>query len=346
MPKNMSTSAAMFAADETCANTADVPTRPIPSDDYANAIAWHLHLHSAEIFPHLPDLKFPAPGPVPPQQASSWRDNPFARPPGRARPSQLGPEVTKLFSAISFAMRHHGVVMNTHVTISWRSLGVSHHREATRQLTKFNHRAAKWLMVGAYAEHRRRMTQRTWMGASPHMYVYVHENARDEGFHTHLLCYVPVAKAELFEAWARGCLARLCRRSRLDGRAVYITTYRSRNEADGVARCWDWFRYITKSLSPNRYVRADDGSWELKREVFNPYAFRETDPVHSVQLASGSHNIWMKAQRQAGFVSCYYEVGGWNRLYSGWEIEAYHQDRRDEARAAEMEQMLSSMNLG
>jgi hypothetical protein len=237
-------------------------------------------------------------------------------------------------------MRHHGVVMNTHITIVWRMMGVEDHGHATRLLTAFNHEARKWLVVGTPNGPRQRPTKRAGLGGSPYMYVYVHENSRDQRFHTHQLTFIPHEKAALFNEWALACFARLCRRPRLGDRAICVRVHKPRNEGDAVARCWDWYRYITKSLHPNCGAFDDDGQWQSIRSIFKPYPFIEAEPVHSTQLASGSRNIWTKAQQAKGFWSRFH-TGEWDRLYDGWELEA----RRSEAEGAARNEMLKTLNL-
>jgi len=247
-------------------------------------------------------------------------------------------EVVKVYNAISFAMRHHGTVLNSHITIAWRLTGVRDHAAATRVLTAFNHEAAKWLAVGSGpAKLRRRMTKRAEAGGSDHMYVYVHENARDMGFHTHMLAFIPPAKAALYEEWARGCLHRLSGYKGMHEATLHVTGNNSRTETQRVAWCWSRFRYLIKTLEPTWRVRDDEGEWVESRAIFKPDRhFIEASPVHCSQVASGSRNIWTKAQAKAGFVSRYRVTGELARLYDGSELD----ERRREIELAEAEARL------
>ncbi|WP_445502693.1 hypothetical protein [Microvirga sp. G4-2] len=188
------------------------------------------------------------------------------------------------------------------------------------------------------------MTQRAWNGGSPHAYIYVHENGREQGFHTHELALVPLEKRDPFEQWALNCLARLSGRTRVHPDALCLRVYKPRNEADAVARLWDWFRYITKSLSPCVLVEARNGEWVQARAVFKPRPFIEAEPVSCSQLASGSRKIWTEEQRRAGFRSRY-RTGEWGQLYDGSELEAWRQERFEEAEQRRVEQMLATLNL-
>ena len=258
--------------------------------------AWKIFLYenSHILWPHLPDLRFPKP---PPSASGtiSTADNPFASPvPKRA--STLGREVARLYNAVSFLMWQHELVMNAHVIINWRLLGVDE-RRAAATLSQYNHEAAKWLRVGDESMPRQRMTRRASAGGSKHHWVYVHEHARDEGFHTHLLCVVPREKANAFWTWSLATLARLTRQPRVHHDAVWFVPctkqgfapYRARSEADAVARCWDWFRYLSKTARPTVAYKDNDGQWRAARQIFKlNYAYRETAPVHCAQLAGVS----------------------------------------------------------
>ena len=57
-------------------------------------------------------------------------------------------EVPRLYSAMAFAMWQYGRVMNAHVTILWKLLGVTDPNKAAEILSKYNHEAAKWLSIG------------------------------------------------------------------------------------------------------------------------------------------------------------------------------------------------------
>lgn len=208
-----------------------------------------------------------------------------------------------LLCSLSCAGTKHGIVLNAHLTIVWALARVHRDADAARLFTAFNHEAGKWLAVGADSRTRQRLTKRAWDGSTPHTYLYVHENGRQQGFHTHQLLFVPRTKAAAFKDWAYRCLVRLTGGRRLNPEVLCLRVHRTWNEADGVARCWDWFRYVTKSLSPDLHVRTDDRRWVPIREIFKPYPFVEVEPVRCAQLASGSRNIWTKAQQQAGFQS-------------------------------------------
>lgn len=236
-----------------------------------------------------------------------------------AGPGHLTKEAFKLYNATSFAMHEHGQPMNAQVTLNWRMLGVKQQSRAAHLLSVFNYKAGKMLAVGA-PDKPRSPTERAWLGSSPYMYVYVHENIRDQGFHTHQLCYIPPEMGDSFNEWVLTCFGRLLKRSGVSAQAISVRIDKSGNARDAVARCWDRYMYITKTLCPYYGFCDANGRWLNARSIIKPYPFIETEPVHCPQIASGSRNIWSEAQREAGFWSRL-TTGDYNRLYDGWELK-------------------------
>jgi hypothetical protein len=85
--------------------------------------------------------------------------------------------------------------------------------------------------VGTLGEPRQRRRERTSQGFT-FRFVYVHENATQRGFHTHILCTVPWSLAKDFSAWSMRTLARLARHHG-DERTVRVVARYARDE--GVA---------------------------------------------------------------------------------------------------------------
>jgi len=243
-------------------------------------------------------------------------------PPKPTRSSDLRLEVVRVYTAIAFAMRQHGAVMNTHVVIMWETLHVHDHGRATKILAEYLNQAKKWGAVGKVGEPRRRRRERTGAGFD-FRYVYIHENATQMGFHTHILCTVPRDAAKAFEAWSRKTLARLARHCG-DGRTVRVVPSKAKTDAAAVSRCWNWFRYISKQLGPNAgWGRAGEAPRPL-REILKVWPYRTARPVTCAQLAGGSRDIWTKAQQEAGFESRLH-CGDLSEIYAGRELDEWRQ---------------------
>jgi hypothetical protein len=331
-------------------NAKEITTPRTSSDSLSKAIGQWINEHRRELWPHLHDFEWPVTAPTK-RQYNGF--NPFAIP--KTRASALANEVPRLYGAVSFLMWAHGLVINAHLTINWGLLGVTDHRRAAMLLSRYNHEAAKWLKVGDTGRLRKRLTKRAWGGGSSHFFVYVHEHARDHGFHTHELIHVPRHRAQAFAEWSRLCLARLAGVPAAPEAAVYFSPatkkkgfvpYSGKNEGDEVARCWRWFRYIVKSLHPDHVERDPNGmTVRSAREVFElNESFIETEPVHCRKLAGCSENIAVEAQRKAGFTSKF-ASGDWHRLYDGFELEECRRRLRDEAAARECDEFLRNLKI-
>lgn len=304
-----------------------------PLDRIMHGWAQHLFENRETIYSHLPPADRPrfkrAFWPSPMQPGA----NPFLQAPARA--SALTIEVPRLHAALAFAMWQYGSVMNTHLIVCWRLLGITDDNKAVKLLSLYNQEAAKWLNVGiGDGVERRRFSRRASGTSAPHVFVYVHEQAREKGFHTHELMSLPVGRAQEFVDWSRDCLGRLTGKRDVDERAVFFSPaseklkqfkpYEGVRESFAVERQWKWFRYITKSLHPDHVERAPGGSGlRSAREIFQIMKpFMETGPVTCRKLAGCSENIGSAAQRRAGFVSKF-KSGDWTNLYSGSELDEY-----------------------
>lgn len=344
-------------------------SKDAPRDTFARDIAQYRHENRKTLFAHLARKDWPrlarmnrsSPERVFFRSASGrlLKINPFRSDErSKERASMLRSEVPRLYSAMAFAMWRYGRVMNAHLTVCWKLLGVTDHNEAARLLSLYNHEAAKWLGVGDGDDVvRSRRSRRTSGTSAPHVFVYVHEQAQEKGFHSHELMCVPVARSQEFAQWSRECLVRLSECARPDEAAVFFSPasqkrrqfgpYAGARESFAVDRQWRWFRYLTKSLDPDHQERSPtDGAWHAARVVFQiTKPFMATGPVTCRKLAGCSENIGPGAQSKAGFVSKF-ETGDWAALYSGSELDDYRAcvaARAEEQRAQDEEAQIRAM---
>ena len=334
----------------------------VPTDPLHRAIAQHLFEHQGTKFAHLPASLRPRLDRASDERwVPSAQSNPFQRP---ERPSALTSEVVSLYNAMAFAMWQYGSVMNTHLIICWKLLGVTNHAKAVERLSLYNKQAAKWLGVGiGDGAIRSRVSRRVSDRAVPHLYVYVHENAQEKGFHSHELMNVPPGRAQEFVTWSRAYLGQLCGRSDVDERAVFFSPaskvlkqfkpYEGKRESFAVERQWDWFKYITKSLHPDHMERSAVGAgWRQGRDIFGiDRPFMNTPPVRCRKLAGWSEKLGEAAQKRSGFVSKF-KSGNWSSLYDGSELDEFRaymvqveEEIRDEAGRAEMQAMLQHIRI-
>lgn len=331
----------------------------LPKDNLARDIAQYRHENRKTLFAHLPRKDWPLTVQMylPMTSRERSESNPFrsakpmkAKVPAPLRESMLRSEVPRLYSAMAFAMRRYGRVMNAHMTVLWKLLGVTDPNKAVEILSKYNHEAAKWLAVGDGDDVVRTRHSRRASGTSaPHLFVYVHEQAQEKAFHTHELMSLPVRRAQEFAEWSKECLARLAGCARPDEAAVFFTPasekrrqfspYQGAREEFAVERHWRWFRYLTKSLDPDHRERSPvDGGWHVARDIFQmTKPFMATGPVSCRKLAGCSENIGVGAQTKAGFLSKF-DRGDWSGLYDGSELDGYRANMAALAEAARAEE--------
>ena len=146
-----------------------------------------------------------------------------------------------LYGAVAYA-NTLGLVMNCHVSITWGLLGILDHTEAANALT---HRVIKALRQW-YKDHTGR-DQLAWL--------YVHENGRIHGFHTHLMLALPNDLRLAFRDWLESRLSDVCRLDSMPEEAWHVTAPPS----DPIGRQWTYFQYLIKGIDENEALPARVG---------------------------------------------------------------------------------------
>ncbi len=146
-----------------------------------------------------------------------------------------------LYSAVAYA-NTLGLVMNSHVSITWGLLGIKDHTDAANTLTD---RVLKPLR--AWYKYRTGQDELAWL--------YVHENGRIHGFHTHLIIAIPNELRLAFQRWLKNCLSALCRHGAMPKAAYHINAYPS----DPIGRQWRNFQYLTKGVGGKEELPARVG---------------------------------------------------------------------------------------
>lgn len=125
-----------------------------------------------------------------------------------------------------------------------------------------------------------------------------------------------------------------------DGFAPYLPRFK-RNEED---RCWVWFRYLAKNLSPHEFKQVGDECL-LQREIFRIRpVFNAPAPVTCTNLFGCSENIAIGAQTKAGFVSKF-DSGDYKHLYSSSELDECRQRVGGQQRQQELTSTLAKMKI-
>lgn len=299
------------------------------------SFATYVYENHKKMWPHLPDLKFdPPPGYKPRRpMVNPFRSNaPTAASFGPMRESWLTKrEVRKVYNAMSYAMFKDGIIMNTHLIIIWSMMGLSP-REANAVMDEYLNGARKWLRVGMRPTKRRSENPRTGVELR---YVWVHENAPERGFHSHILIYLPRSLKEKFETWSRAYLKTLIGKH-FPWKAFRLKWGYEKVENAQVARAWSWFRYLTKELHPQSMFfwinEKDEHRERLLREIVKPWPYRTNMPVPNMKLTGVSRNIDRGRQEQDGFVSKLSSCD-FDQMYDGSELRDWCQRLEDEDRA-------------
>ncbi len=216
-------------------------------------------------------------------------------------------QVTDLYSAIAYA-NTLGLVMNCHVSITWGLLGVLDHTEAANALT---HRVIKALRQW-FQEHTGR-DQLAWL--------YVHENGRIHGFHTHLMLAIPNNLRMAFREWLKSRLLHVCRLDSMPEEAWHVTAPPS----DPIGRQWIYFQYLIKGIDENETLPSRVG-WHSHIPISRLIKFGVENPgdVRCRKKCGVSNLIGTKARQRAGFRSLLDQgVTDVRRMYASLEYLDY-----------------------
>jgi hypothetical protein len=159
----------------------------------------------------------------------------------------------------------------------------------------------------------------------PHHYIYVHENARDRGFHSHLLMYFsPFSAVDRgdFREWARKFFRRRC--GQLPSRAVRIQFRDYGDREKQVKLQWILFRYLCKGLDP----RIRDRGEKSRPQPLTKLLRLKPIPANEVgcgQRCGCSHSLGPAAREVARakepMRASAYDRRAWDDLYTGWELK-------------------------
>ena len=208
-----------------------------------------------------------------------------------------------LYSAVAYA-NTLGLVMNCHISVTWGLMGIVDHTEAANTLT---HRVIKALRQW-YKNHTGR-DQLAWL--------YVHENGRIHGFHTHLMVAIPNELRKAFRDWLKSRLSDICRLDSMSKAASHVKAPPS----DRIGRQWLYFQYLTKGIDEKEVLPASVG-WQSHIPVSRLIKLGLENPgeVQCRKKCGVSNLIGVKARQRAGFRSLLdLGVTDVRRMYAGLE---------------------------
>ena len=208
-----------------------------------------------------------------------------------------------LYSAVAYA-NTLGLVMNSHISITWGLLGIKDHTDAANTLTD---RVLKPLR--AWYKYRTGRDELAWL--------YVHENGCIHGFHTHLMLAIPRELRDDFENWLDERLSALCRHGTKPASTSKIVA----SPSYPIYRQWRYFQYLTKGINCNEELPARVG-WHshipVSRLINEP--MESPGEVLCRKNCGVANLIGVKARQRAGFRSLLEQgVTDVRRLYTGME---------------------------
>lgn len=314
-----------------------------PYDQLGKYLADNVDGH--EIWPHFVGPFQPPPGYRPrcPMVNPFWPVVTDATP-STPRPAYLTTsDVRKVYDAMSYAMWKDGIVMNAHLIIVWSMMGLSP-VEGDAVLGKYLHKAQKWLRVGNKPRQRRVAKARV---GSELRYIWVHENDRNRGFHSHVLLRVPKGIRADFEIWSRKSLAAMTGKP-FPWEAFKLVPGGDKTEEDAIKCAWMWFRYLSKQLQPEAKIRWRDSEARIQevsaREVVRPWHIRESPALPLKKLTGVSHNIGEGNQRNDQFVS-WWGAYQFDQFYSGHEMFEWRHRVEYERRQKEQQELIRTLEV-
>lgn len=228
-------------------------------------------------------------------------------------------EVHELYRAIAFSNAHLGVILNTFVTITFSTLGLSGHGSAKTLFRKVKHETQKLLQ-------RHRVVP---------VIVYVFENSPVHGLHVHCLLYVPSYGRRDFRIAVRGYLERLAGvQNGLPRHTVRFRHCRERGSTcDRITRQWYWFRYMVKGIDPNVFVLdlEEPEAWSKRLPVKEALALEKLEKSRPIDFSPRSgvtENIGKSARGKAGFVSRFDKSRSGRALYTAAEYDDWERRKR------------------
>ena len=230
-------------------------------------------------------------------------------------------------NGMAYANWRYGLVFNSHLTINYRFGGIKDEKQAVRTLSKFTNELSKWIgrqNLMDLGDPKRG----SWNTC---VFIYSHENSRNNGFHTHLLTHVPLEVKDAFNGWAQQRLSKLMP-GPVQPELLHISHTYGRGDWKALGGQKRLVTYVLKGTDPMPFDK--DSGQKLVDVLDIPKKWRRPAGRITTDKRVGlSRNISASARLKAGFESCF-DKGQDARIYSGDELEEF------EARLKELPDLL------
>jgi len=221
-------------------------------------------------------------------------------------------------NGMAYANEKFGLVFNTHITITYRYGGVKNEKQATRIFSRFTNEMSKWM--GRQNLMNKGYPMREFWNEC--VFLYVHEESKGKGFHTHLLTHVPLKIKDAFSKWALRRLSKLMP-GPIQPELLKISHTYGRSDWRALVGQKRLMTYILKGTDP---TVVEMESNKLLIDVLEiPNKWRRPAGKIIVEKRVGlSRNISRAARDKAGFLSCF-EKKEDHRIYSGDELAKFEE---------------------
>jgi hypothetical protein len=238
-----------------------------------------------------------------------------------------GQQFIELYSAVSYANRL-GLVMNVHISITWKMLGFECQHEAVKALRyEFFKHLQEWCEYRMPNGHR-------------FVWLYVHEVGRRHGFHTHILTAVPDELRDDLRTWMAARMARLSRTGNVPKGAFKIVAPPS----DKIGRQWRYLQYLCKGLGTAEEVVAavgEEPSVKAASLIWGT-AGRPAD-IQCRKRCGVSNNLGRQARQRSHYESLLERgITDVRQLYAGMEYLAYLKSHPEIASGHIYDQLLAA----
>lgn len=195
---------------------------------------------------------------------------------------------SRILDSVAFLNDHHGLALNTMVTLNFEQLGSPRKPEAKDALTAMNQFLAR--KIGAFARQRG--------GCGMHFYVYAHERCNAHGWHVHQLMVTPTAVYRNIRGWLQDWARRNYRGTQPNAINVRLAGGCNLDQKANIqARM---LRYILKTVAPC-YGTDRDGNPAHLYDLLELRRTEKSKHLDIARMAGSSQNLSLRAQLSAEY---------------------------------------------
>lgn len=194
----------------------------------------------------------------------------------------------RLLDSVAFLNDHHGLALNSMLTLNFEQLGVPERAEGKDALTAMNQFLAR--KICRFAEKHGGMRE--------HFYVYAHERCSGHGWHVHQLMVTPSVLRTDVQVWLRTWQQRNFPSAH--PQAIHFTRGGGRTLDQIAAVQARMLRYILKTLAP-AISRDREGQPARLSDLLALKRQEASLPLHVPRLAGASQNLTAREQIKAGY---------------------------------------------